>query len=506
MKKKFALPIACISMLVFAACGDNDESGNIPNGSDDRTIVQQGIVPTVLTVTVEGTVNGVEQAEINYGMIGLLYCTERDNATDLFQEWKSTGNLPENSVKMGGWTKKSNNGIISTTIEGLEPNTSYSACLFFRPSTGKKRIVSKTFTFKTGNFDVQAITEDISDVRYYSVVLNGRIKGLDPADRKACTMGFVVSEEEDPTVGSGRTIEIENASETVLSTTLRGLLPSRQYNCRIFIQPVGHDDYTYGNNIAFRSKSPDDMAIDLGLSVEWSRLLLGAEEEGQRGNFYLWGDVNPAAANSPVIDTQNGNRNRVYYENVTAPNRPDFSISGTGYDAATYALGEGWRTPTRADFEELVTSCQFDVEMDPNADVLENVTVVYGDGREVKLPVVHLSCDNLHTINKSGKVIKVPTSDYAYIRTKQDGSGISMSKTSGNDQTYAYFWASDIFINTNKNTGTQTTVGPCYYYTNGSWIYAPELYSLSNDEEWTLTPSGSSALYAYPILPVRDRK
>ena len=503
MKKKFALPIACISMLVFAACGDNDESGNIPNGSDDRTIVQQGIVPTVLTVTVEGTVNGVEQAEINYGMIGLLYCTERDNATDLFQEWKSTGNLPENSVKMGGWTKKSNNGIISTTIEGLEPNTSYSACLFFRPSTGKKRIVSKTFTFKTGNFDVQAITEDISDVRYYSVVLNGRIKGLDPADRKACTMGFVVSEEEDPTVGSGRTIEIENASETVLSTTLRGLLPSRQYNCRIFIQPAGHDDYTYGNNIDFRSKSADDMAIDLGLSVEWSRLLLGAEEEGQRGNFYLWGDVNPAATNSPVIDTENGNRNRVYYENVTAPNRPDFSISGTGYDAATYALGEGWRTPTRAEFEELVNSCKFDVEIDPNAEVRTNVSAQI-DGKTIYVDIVHLSYDNLLTIQRGGKIIKVPTSDYAYITTKQDG-GTSLSKISG-EVSYVYLWTSDVNTYTDKDSGKQTVLGPCYYCTNGPWVWLPEVYAVMLSGQWTLVSSGYSALSAYPILPVRDKK
>jgi len=68
--KKLILPIACFSMLMFAACGNDDENGNRPNGSDERTIVQQGIVPTVLTVTVEGTVNGVEQAEFNYGMIG----------------------------------------------------------------------------------------------------------------------------------------------------------------------------------------------------------------------------------------------------------------------------------------------------------------------------------------------------------------------------------------------------------------------------------------------------
>ncbi len=504
--KKLILPIACFSMLMFAACGNDDENGNRPNGSDERTIVQQGIVPTVLTVTVEGTVNGVEQTEFSYGTIGLLYCTERNNADDLFQEWLSTGNLPDSSVKMGGRTKKESNGIVSTTIEGLDPNTSYSACLFFKPSTGKKRIISKTFTFKTGTFDVQAITENVSNVCYYSVTLNGQIKGLDPADRKACNLGFVVSEEEDPTVGSGRTIEIDNASESVLSTTLRGILPSKQYNYRIFIQPVGHDDYTYGNNIAFRSKSADDMAIDLGLSVEWSRLLLGAEEEGQRGNFYLWGDVNPAAANSPIIiEKDNRYLSKVYYDNVITNNRPDFSISGTEYDAATYALGEGWRTPTKAEFEELLSNCKIDAEMDPNATIHENSTVNFADGSKVVVPIIHLSYDNLLTLQANGKVIRIPTSDIADVITKQDGSGIGLKKSSGNVAN-AYFLTSDVHTSTDKNTGVQTVVGPCYYVTNEGWLYAPELFAVTSKEEWSLIPLGLSTLAAYPILPVRDKK
>ena len=493
--RKFALPIACFSMLMFAACGNDDENGNRPNGSDERNIVQQGIVPTVLTVTVEGTVNGVEQAEYNFGAIGLIYCTERNNATGLFQEWLSTGNLPDSSVKMGGRTKKNNNGKVSTTLEGLDPNTSYSACIYFRPSTGKKRIISKTFTFKTKSFDIQAITGDISEARYYSVTLNGQIKGLDPADRKSCTLGFVVSEDENPTVGSGRLIEIENATETTLSSTLRLLMPTKQYNCRIFIQPVGHDDYIYGNNIAFRPRNPDEMAVDLGLSVEWANVLLGAEEEGQRGNFYFWGDVNPAVVNSPVIDTENEIRNSVYYNNVTMTNRLDFSISGTGYDAATHVLGEGWRTPTKAEFEELVKNCIFDVEIDPNAKIV-NVRIdqtTYVD--------VRASYDNLLAIQKDGKVIKVPTSDYANIMPKQDGSGIILNKQTGGSS-IACFWSSEIYIYDNVITGTQSAGGPCYYVTKGD-LYMPEL---SNDVELTLEPGGHSPLYALPILPVRDKK
>jgi hypothetical protein len=42
--KKLILPIACFSMLMFAACDNDDESGNRPNGSDERNIVQQRIV------------------------------------------------------------------------------------------------------------------------------------------------------------------------------------------------------------------------------------------------------------------------------------------------------------------------------------------------------------------------------------------------------------------------------------------------------------------------------
>jgi hypothetical protein len=237
------------------------------------------------------------------------------------------------------------------------------------------------------------------------------------------------------------------------------------------------------------------MAVDLGLSVEWANVLLGAEEEGQRGNFYFWGDVNPAVVNSPVIDTENEIRNSVYYNNVTMTNRLDFSISGTGYDAATHVLGEGWRTPTKAEFEELVKNCIFDVEIDPNAKIV-NVRIdqtTYVD--------VRASYDNLLAIQKDGKVIKVPTSDYANIMPKQDGSGIILNKQTGGSS-IACFWSSEIYIYDNVITGTQSAGGPCYYVTKGD-LYMPEL---SNDVELTLEPGGHSPLYALPILPVRDKK
>ena len=501
--KKIALLIAGFTMLAFAACDKGEENGG--NGGnegyvdpDGRSITTARITPTVLTVTVEGKVDGIQQADLVQGQIGLIYCPENKDAADFFEEWRSTGALKDNTVKMGGKTKKSNDGTISTVLEGLDQNTSYSACVYFKPSTGKKRLISPVFTFKTTSFNVEAQTEEVSGKGFYSVTLNGVIKGLDPADAKSCRLGFVVSEEENPTVENSSIIEIEKSGDNRISYDLRSLLPSRQYHYRIFIQPLGHEDVVYGNDMAFRCKSTDEMAIDLGLSVEWSTMFLGAEQPGARGNIYFWGDVNPATSSSPVIKTDNGLQNTVYYDNVVVAGNNQFSISGTQYDAATYLLGEGWRIPTRAEIEELLANCSIGVEIDPNAETISGTLIM--DGREYNLNNIHISEDNMMTIQRNGKVIKLPTCEYGYLQTKSDGSGYSFTRSSS--FTYVDMWSGDILC----NPETGTPIGPLYYETNGGWVYEPELYDIINGGKRELAPYGYGINYAYPILPVRDKK
>ena len=495
--KKFALLMAGFTMLAFAACEKEEENGGGNDTIKDdygRSITCTKITPTVLTVTVEGIMEGFEQVDIVQGQVGLIYCPESDEASDLFKEWMNTGNLNKD-LKTGGKTKKNNAGTISAVLEGLEQNTSYSACVYYKPATGKKRLISPTFTFKTKTFDVQATTEEISDAKYFSVTLNGIIKGLDPADAKSCRLGFVVSEEENPTVENSRLVEIEKSDDNRISYELRSLRPALQYHYRIFIQPLGHEDYLYGNNVAFRTKNTDDMAVDLGLSVDWAMFLLGAEEIGARGNLYFWGDVNPASSSSTVVtSSDNGIRNTTY-DYVVQNNLS--SISGTQFDAATYLLGEGWRTPTKAEWEELLNGCSLGVEFDPNGDILTNVTVGI-NGQEYYLDVVHLSEDNLMTIGKNGKVIKIPTTDYGYLGPKQDGSGYSFTKYGS--YVYANFWTADI-LRENGITG-----GPQYYETYSAWVYEPEIYQILYNGKYSLNVYTSSITYAYSILPVRDKK
>jgi len=493
--KKLTLLMAGFTLLAFAAC-NNDEEGegggsNTITDAYGRSIEYVKITPTVLTITVEGKLSGFEQTDIIQGQIGIIYCPESSDASGLFDEWMSSGTL-DKTLKMGGKAKKSNDGTVSATIEGLEENTSYSACIYYKPSSGKKRLISPTFTFRTKAFDVKAVTEDVSDANYFSVTLNGVINGLDPADAKSCRLGFVVSEEENPTVENSRLVEIEKSGDNRIAFQLKSLRPSVQYHYRLFIQPLGQDEFIYGNNVAFRTKSTDEMAVDLGLSVEWSTMLLGAEEPGARGNLYFWGDVNPASASSPILSTENGLRNKVFYDNVTMNGGGRFSISGTQYDAATYLLGEGWRIPTREEFEELLAHCSLGVEYDPNGERVDGGTLTY-DGKTYQLGVVHISQDNKMKISCNGKNIIIPTCDYGYMTTKQDGTGYSFTKNG--TSYYVSLWCANA-INSS---------GPLYFETNGAWVYQPEIYEIVTGG-FELSCYTSTPTYAYSILPVRDKK
>lgn len=88
--------------------------------------------------------------------------------------------------------------------------------------------------------------------------------------------------------------------------------------------------------------------VDLGLSVKWANVNIDVTQPSkvvaspeQCGGYYGWAD--------PTGLKTSGNKND--YPGMTRPKK----ISGTQYDIATQQLGDGWRLPTTAEFEELLT-------------------------------------------------------------------------------------------------------------------------------------------------------
>ena len=85
---------------------------------------------------------------------------------------------------------------------------------------------------------------------------------------------------------------------------------------------------------------PDD-CIDLGLSVLWATCNVGASRPQDFGEFYSWGELEPKL---------NYNKN-----NTKTYGIPMKDISGNPqYDVATHKKGDGWRMPTRTEFDELI--------------------------------------------------------------------------------------------------------------------------------------------------------
>lgn len=82
--------------------------------------------------------------------------------------------------------------------------------------------------------------------------------------------------------------------------------------------------------------------VDLGLPVMWADINLGANGEADAGNYYEWGKTSPQTA-FPGDDSTWDN----YYNSSRTLLPKD--------DAATQALGEGWRIPSDREFIELIS-------------------------------------------------------------------------------------------------------------------------------------------------------
>ena len=84
-------------------------------------------------------------------------------------------------------------------------------------------------------------------------------------------------------------------------------------------------------------------AIDMGGTVLWANMNIGAKVPGEIGYFYAWGEVEPLTEmNYMKYNPDNG-----YKVDKNGNLKPE-------YDIATVVLGDGWRTPTMQEIQEIL--------------------------------------------------------------------------------------------------------------------------------------------------------
>lgn len=115
-------------------------------------------------------------------------------------------------------------------------------------------------------------------------------------------------------------------------------------------------------------------AIDLGLSVLWSSVNIGAEMPEDYGWYLAYGEM----AEKPHYS--NGFYSLKDSEGTLLPN---YVISGTELDAATVLWGEGWHMPTLDEAKELMEKCTWQWEKLNN---VNGMRVTGPNGNSIFLP------------------------------------------------------------------------------------------------------------------------
>lgn len=99
-------------------------------------------------------------------------------------------------------------------------------------------------------------------------------------------------------------------------------------------------------------------AVDLGLSVKWANMNLGASFPEDYGLYYAWGETEGYNTDSHSFTWQTYK----YYDrnsrSMTKYNDDDKkTVLDASDDAATMNWGSNWRTPSQEDFQELYEKC-----------------------------------------------------------------------------------------------------------------------------------------------------
>lgn len=98
------------------------------------------------------------------------------------------------------------------------------------------------------------------------------------------------------------------------------------------------------------TKSSKLEAVDLGLSVKWANLNIGAKMPEAYGHYFAWGET---------LAKEN------YGDNNYDVNPDKYTFLGKEVldledDAAHMILGEPWRIPTKDEFKELIDKCSWE--------------------------------------------------------------------------------------------------------------------------------------------------
>lgn len=124
-----------------------------------------------------------------------------------------------------------------------------------------------------------------------------------------------------------------------------------------------HQTVLYGDIVSFLSGDYTYEAgevVDLGLSVKWSSINLGATTPEENGAYFAWGETIPKTVYNWRTYKWSDKPDQYDSGGITKYNGTDNkTVLDPEDDAAHVILGDKWRMPTNSEWSELVKKCSW---------------------------------------------------------------------------------------------------------------------------------------------------
>ena len=208
---------------------------------------------------------------------------------------------------------------------------------------------------------VAVTTYEVENITSTTATGGGEV--TDDGSSPVTERGICWSTSTNPTVNGNHAA---NGSGTgSFTVSMNNLTAGTTYHVRAYAMVGGEP--VYGNEVSFRTDEPQGDWVDLGLpsGLLWATRNVGASSPEGYGDYFAWAETQPKSWYD--WDNYTYSCHDDYYPDLTKYcNDSDYGCNGytdnltilqAGDDAATANWGNGCRTPTLEEWEELIDHC-----------------------------------------------------------------------------------------------------------------------------------------------------
>lgn len=292
--------------------------------------------PRVKTLSVSEATTTSFNVEIELSSLG---STESSTVDYLGVLYSSTNSIPPYNSNYYVSASKMTKGKHTIEITDLKPNTTYWVRAYVKNSSSSGAY-GEVLEIRTKSAPT-VTSNELTIIDINSIKLSAKVTSSGTCN--VTERGFCYGTTTNPNITSSMTLPCGTGLGT-FEYVLSELILGTTY----YIRPYAIDDegsIVYGEEMVYKTGGSDANGyqyVDLGLSVKWATMNIGATSPEDYGNYYAWGETSPKTSYSSSNYNYSG-----YYPTTLPLNK----------DAANVNWGGDWRMPTKAEQYELRTKC-----------------------------------------------------------------------------------------------------------------------------------------------------